>query len=255
MKKKHTKNEGIIESKGFYIALCSCIAVLGIIAYVGNSIGKDKAEDLYEASDNVVVEENSLTPYPVYTVKPSYAPAVKSTPIPTKKPTQKPTPIPTKKPTQKSSAAVSAKSAQTIPPEPPKAVNFVMPVDGKIISTYSENLTYNKTMADWRTHNGIDIQAEKNAPVKAAYDGIVEEIGENTKGVFIILSHSNDYKTVYANLADEIKLKKGDSVKTGDIIASVGDTTIEEKLSEPHLHFEILKGEETVNPADLLKSN
>ncbi|MCH5184749.1 MAG: peptidoglycan DD-metalloendopeptidase family protein [Oscillospiraceae bacterium] len=246
--KKHTQNQSFIEGKGFYIALCSCIAVLGIIAYTGHNAGKNKARR--QASDNVIVEESSPIPEeseaPVYTIKPS--PANYAVSIPT--PKASPKPAQTAKPV----VQTVVKQASTIPPEPPKTPSFIPPAEGKIIDTFSENLSSNKTMDDWRTHDGIDIQSEPGTAVKASLDGVIEEIGSDTLGVFILINHDNGWQTLYANLGEEdISLKKGDRVKTGDKIGSVGDTSIEEKLVNPHLHFEILKDGENKNPTEFIK--
>ena len=259
--KKQTKNQSFIEGKGFYIALCSCIAVLGVIAYVGNSAGRNKAEKSHEASDNIVVEEKTLpqvTEQPAVTAVPSYrattAPSVQ--PKPTAAPPRPSSAVQTKTAAVETAgkADITETAAAPSKTEPP-AVSFTSPVEGKIIATFSESLTYNKTMDDWRTHNGVDISAKINEPVKASCDGTVEETGADTLGMFVILTHENGFRTLYANLNEEntAKLQKGDKVKTGDVIGYVGESTIAEKLTDSHLHFEILKDGENMDPLEFIK--
>jgi len=235
---KHSKNQSFIEGKGFYIALCSCIAVLGLIAYIGSSLKKQ--DNMSKVSDSVIAEEPTSTPKIIMAI---------STPVPTIIPAKvTPKPSPTL-----SNAVQTLKQAQTIPPTPPKKVSYIMPCDGKIIGTFSESLVYNKTMDDWRTHNGIDIKADIGTDVKSVCDGKVEAVGINTLGNFITVSNG-EYKFIYSNLAEEsISLKDGDSVKKGGIIGKVGNTTIEEKSLDSHLHLEVLKDSENINPLDILK--
>lgn len=251
--KKHTQDQSFIEGKGFYIALCSCIAVLGIIAYAGHSAGRDKAKK--QTADNIVMEDVS-TPEPVRTAAPVYtASVVLPARTPSPAPAIKATPeAETVRPKTSKTVETAANQAPTIPPAPPETPKFSSPAEGKIISTFSADLTYNKTMDDWRTHNGIDIQLEEGHDIKAAYDGVVQEIGINALGAFITAEHAGGWQTIYANLdEDSIKLKKGDNINTGDIIGKLGNSTIEEKSSNSHLHFEILKNGENKNPTEYIK--
>lgn len=255
--KKHTQDQSFIEGKGFYIALCSCIAVLGIIAYAGHSAGKEKAKK--QASDNIVMEDTSTpvpipTQIPVYTARPNTAAVINSpAPAAVKKAETPKSNVP--KPSSSSKTIeTAANQASTVPPEPPKTPEFLSPAEGKIITTFSADLTYNKTMDDWRTHDGVDIQLDAGREIKAAYDGTVDEIGTNALGTFITINHTGGWQTIYANLDEEsIKLKKDDTVKTGDVIGKLGNSTIEEKLLNSHLHLEILKDGENKNPMDYIK--
>lgn len=126
-----------------------------------------------------------------------------------------------------------------------------MPVNGAVLEDFSSELTYNSALADWRTHNGIDIGAEVGGSVCAAADGVIEEITDNSMGDVIVISHSDDLKTKYMCLDGTESLSVGDEVKSGDVIGLIGESQ-GESVSEAHLHFEVYSGEDPVNPMDYI---
>ncbi len=86
--------------------------------------------------------------------------------------------------------------------------------------------------------------------VKAAAGGTVEFAGTNGDyGNCIIIDHGNGMKTLYAHLSD-LGVKKGDNVSGNTEIALSGNTGLS---TGPHLHFEVIKDGEKVNPEDYLK--
>ena len=133
-------------------------------------------------------------------------------------------------------------------------LSFSYPVSGEIGLSHSpENLIFSKTLNEWTTHTGIDIQAKRGTPVAASEEGIVESITETSaKGIEIILSHKDDYKTVYSNLSTKEMVKVGQKVEKGRIISGVGNTASFEYNEPEHLHFEVYKDNKPVNPLELL---
>lgn len=127
---------------------------------------------------------------------------------------------------------------------------FVMPVEGEIVKQFGkEKLIYSTTLKEWTTHLGIDIKADKTTVVKASSDGIIKSIKNDPRyGLTIVIEHSNGYKTVYSNLLSTEFVKSGESVKSGQTIGTVGNTAAFEILDEPHLHFEITKDGEYLDP-------
>jgi len=100
-------------------------------------------------------------------------------------------------------------------------------------------------------HNGIDIAAKRGTPVFAPADGIVTMAGKNMGyGNLIVISHLNNATTRYGHL-EEILVKRGQKVKRGDLIATVGNTG---RSTGPHLHFEIVVKQKPVNPSDYMIS-
>lgn len=102
-----------------------------------------------------------------------------------------------------------------------------------------------------RFHNGVDLAIAKGTPVVAAGDGKVivstDVLGKKVNyGKIIVIAHADGLKSLYSHL-DSRAVEKGDWVSAGQKIGEVGETG---KVTGPHLHFEILKGKERVDPAD-----
>ena len=96
-------------------------------------------------------------------------------------------------------------------------------------------------------HKGVDLAVPKNTPVMAAADGVIEMIGrKGSYGKYIRLGHKGGYQTAYAHLNGYRQdLKVGSRVKRGEVIAYVGSTG---RSTGPHLHFEVIKNGNVVNP-------
>lgn len=140
-------------------------------------------------------------------------------------------------------------------PEAKKELSFMAPVVGEITTDYAdENLVYSKTLDEWTTHLGIDIKANKASSVVASEAGTVKSIKNDPRyGLTVIISHEEGYETLYANLLSADFVKEGDTVSKNQTIGTVGESASFEVSDSPHLHFEILKGGENVNPTTLIK--
>lgn len=151
-----------------------------------------------------------------------------------------------------STATLSKKEETTKQKDP----TFTNPIEkGEVTKEYAkENLVYSDTLKEWVTHLGVDIKAEKATVVKAASEGVVKNIKNDPRyGLTIVIEHANGYKTVYANLLTTEFVSEGEKVEQGQTIGTVGDTGVYEVVDEPHLHFEILKDNENVNPTEYIK--
>ena len=98
-------------------------------------------------------------------------------------------------------------------------------------------------------HKAVDIKAPKGTPVYATADGLIRNVTldyEEGKGygMYIIIDHENGYSTLYSQLS-EYNIKEGSEVKQGDVIGYVGSSGIS---TGPHLHYEVMKDGENVNP-------
>ena len=131
---------------------------------------------------------------------------------------------------------------------------FEKPIDGEIIKKFSsENLTYSETLKEWTTHMGIDISAELTTVVKASEEGTIKAIKNDPRyGITVIIEHVNGFETRYANLLTAEFVKEGEKVKKGQTIGTVGNTAVFEVADEPHLHFEILKNGEYLDPTQII---
>lgn len=136
-----------------------------------------------------------------------------------------------------------------------KDPTFVKPIEGEISKEYArESLIYSETLKEWITHLGIDIKAERATVVKSAADGTVKHIKNDPRyGLTVIVEHQNGFETRYANLLTTEFVSEGEKVKAGQTLGTVGDSAIYEIVDESHLHFEILKNNENVNPANYIK--
>ncbi len=120
---------------------------------------------------------------------------------------------------------------------------FRWPVRGRIIAGYGA-----KTSG--KQNDGINVAVPEGTPVKAADDGVVTYAGNELKGYgnLVLIKHNNGYVTAYAHTS-ELLVKRGDTIKRGQIIAKSGQTG---EVQSPQLHFEIRKGSTPVDPTQFL---
>ncbi len=148
------------------------------------------------------------------------------------------------------------KPAVEIPEEipAPKVLKTAAPLSGETVANYAMDcLSYNQTTRDWRVHNGIDIAAEAGAEVLAAADGVVyTTYTDDIMGTTVVIRHDGGYTTQYASLAEELKVAAGDSVSLGQAIGTVGETALVETTMGPHVHFSVLKNDESMDPNEFL---
>ncbi len=94
-------------------------------------------------------------------------------------------------------------------------------------------------------HPGIDIAVPEGTYIRAAAPGRVVEAAEDpVYGLFILLDHGGGYRTLYGHAAD-LLVRPGDSVEAGEVIGLAGSTG---RSTAPHLHFEVLRDGQPVDP-------
>jgi len=127
---------------------------------------------------------------------------------------------------------------------------FVMPVAGRASSGYGER--FDPIQHKEIKHPGFDLAAPTGTTVDAAAAGTVMHAGPaGTYGNLIIIKHPDGVETRYAHLS-ATSVKEGDHVEAGQPIGAVGTTGYS---TGPHLHFEVRKDGQTVDPAPLLPIN
>ena len=120
----------------------------------------------------------------------------------------------------------------------------VTPIEGRITSRYGVRSNIRKS-----THTGLDISAVQGTAIKVIADGTVTAASYNgSYGNLVKVDHGNGVETWYAHTS-KMYVKKGDTVKAGDVIAAVGSTG---NSTGPHLHLEIRVNGEHVDPQDYL---
>ena len=128
------------------------------------------------------------------------------------------------------------------------------PLVGEILNECSpDKLKKSKTFGDWRTHNGVDFKAESGTPVNAAASGtVLRSEYDAMMGYVVTILHDDGYETLYANLVSNEMVEVGQKVNAGECIGSVGDSAVFEKLEDAHLHFELIKSGEYLNPMEYI---
>ena len=139
--------------------------------------------------------------------------------------------------------------------ETKKEITFIKPTDGEIICEYAkDNLIYSETLKEWITHTAVDIKADKTSVIKAAADGIVKSIVNDPRyGLTVVIEHDDGYETVYSNLLTAEFVVEGEEVTQGQTIGTAGNTASFESSMECHLHFELMKNGEYLDPTIYFK--
>ena len=154
-------------------------------------------------------------------------------------------------------ASVPAQNARIVTPEPQTTTesvthkaeaeggipSFRWPVKGRIIAAFGAK-------SNGAQNDGINLAVPEGTPIKAADDGVVAYAGNELKGYgnLVLIRHSNGFVSAYAN-ASELLVKRGDTIKRGQVIAHAGQTG---NVTSPQLHFEIRKGSTPVDPTKYL---
>lgn len=121
--------------------------------------------------------------------------------------------------------------------------------EGRYTSYYGERTDPITEGSDY--HMGVDIGADEGDSIRAAADGRVLSIGQDSRsGKYVFIDHGNDTVTFYCHCS-EILVDKGDKVSRGDTIALVGSTGYS---TGPHLHFEVRKNDVSVDPMPLIEN-
>ncbi|SIQ72010.1 LysM peptidoglycan-binding domain-containing M23 family metallopeptidase [Bosea sp. TND4EK4] len=177
--------------------------------------------------------------------KPAKAVAVASAPAVEPKPAA--TPAPAAAPKAEAAPAADPKTTASLPKQDDAGssgdkADFRWPVRGRVITGF----------AGKGGNEGLNIAVPDGTPVKAAEAGTVAYAGSELKGYgnLVLIRHPNGYVSAYAHNG-ELKVKRGDTVKRGQVVASSGQTG---NVSSPQLHFELRKGSTPVDPTPYLNN-
>ena len=178
----HDKSRSFFGGRGFYIALVLCLAAIGVAGYF---VLVQQAKVAEEGKDKPVVRQEE-----VENVQRAQMPKAEPEPV-----------------------------QETLEPEE-LLPQVCSPLDGTTVTVFSmTELMYDETMADWRTHDGVDIRAEEGDAVKTAAAGTVKEVRyDDLMGVTVVISHADGYETQYSSLQQEPPVEQGKTVEAGDII-------------------------------------
>ncbi len=125
-----------------------------------------------------------------------------------------------------------------------------MPVSGNVISKYGKYVEPHSGASNFR--NGIEIQSRPGTPIRAVFSGeTIFSSWLKGYGNVIIIAHGKKYHTVYAH-AEELFRSKGEKVKAGEVIATVGDTGA---MNGPTLYFEIRHLGNPIDPLEWINKS
>lgn len=129
------------------------------------------------------------------------------------------------------------------------------PLDDLVIQKkYSEDAVYNKTLNDWRAHTGIDLKSATGDNVYSMIDGTVEDVTESELLGNVVAVKTDDYIVYYCGLSKNIPVEKGQQVKTGDTIGTVGVVPFE-AMDDAHLHIEIKVKGQYIDPLTVINND
>ena len=233
---------GSLEGKGFYIVLFLCEAVIGVSAWIlftdlGTNVENTETAEVVEV--DVIGDAVTVIPAEPDTEK-EEAEEMADTMEVTEG--------------EQADANVDEGLTQTVLSD--ATTTYIWPVEGNIEVPYSiETLLYDSTMADWRTHDGIDLSSEVGTPVLAVATGLVIDVhNDDLLGTMVEIDHQNGMHSVYANLAAQPPVAPGDMVVMGQIVGSVGNTALSEVNQVSHLHFSMKQDGLSADPTLYLPS-
>ncbi|MFG1179474.1 peptidoglycan DD-metalloendopeptidase family protein [Xanthobacter versatilis] len=204
------------------------------------------------ASQPATVAAKPLTTAPVLSqnlTPPQASPAPVATASAKPAPAGKPAAAPTQAVAKSSAPEPKVETAAKVTPaddadDGPRASGsgpqFRAPVRGRVIASFGPK--------PGGAHNdGVNFAVPEGTGVRAAEDGTVAYAGNELKGYgnLVLVKHADGYVTAYAHNS-ELNVKRGDTVRRGQIIAKAGQSG---NVNSPQLHFEIRKGSTAVDPS------
>ena len=234
-------------NRAAYLIILSLLAVLAVLAIATSSANRARKEGTETQPPAVTTEPLRTTP-----------PAGTKDPLHTATPDTTDTPATTAAPAPITTAPESTKAPETQTSAPVDAtpLKLLLPVSGQLLQGHDlEVPAWSDTMADYRTHCGMDIAAQMGASVCAAADGVIAQVWEDPMmGQCIAVQHGGDAVSIYKNLALEMAegIEAGAKVGSGQLLGYVGESAMTELADEPHLHFELTVAGLQVDPLEYM---
>ena len=214
------------------IALCAVIASAAVTHYTERKLGQilpDTQSSFWGETDYTSPAE------------------VNKTDVPDERTTEETEPPETEKQTETEKKTTARTTAAETEYKPVNA-SFCLPCDGEIIKGFSSDTPlYSKTMADWRTHEGIDIKAAEGAKIHSVGNGKVTKVISDPMWGYVIEIDYGSFTGRYCSLKQGTGVSIDDIVNIGDEIGELGSVPVE-SADEPHLHFEAVKDGKTIDP-------
>lgn len=258
------KKKNTTERVGFYVALSVCMVAVGLAVWSAYTSFGDQNSD----SDHYFA---SLKTSPTQAVAQDMTGVTEPA---TQAPTQPTTTAPTEKPTEKAkrTKGFTIYDTETMPAEgdEEEAVNGELssveavlrvadslsyPVKSRsVLKQYSEDAVFSKTMRDYRAHTGCDFAADAGENVYAMCSGTVKDISVSELYGVILEVESEGFSVYYCGLSNEIIVEKGQQLKAGDTVGTVGQIPCE-SADDSHVHVEVRVGKKLIDPLSVIDSN
>ncbi|MCL2049497.1 MAG: M23 family metallopeptidase [Defluviitaleaceae bacterium] len=265
MKNVSDPENSVFRSKGFFIALYSCLGVVAILAAVVTFANR---EQQYEPDPSVYVGADQVDSYlpqaqdeawfrprqtpPVETPPELPRPAPPPTPI--AEPEPEPTPEPTPEPEPPPPAPTTPPTVETFEPFT-SADSMVWPVHGEIVMPFSASaLIFDPTMDRFSTNDNIRIAGTEGDAVRAAADGRVTSIGTDFwRGNYVTIDHGGGWTSTIGQLMENVLVREGEIVRAGQVVGGIGQPSGAASLNGSHVHFHVKYNNLPVDPHELLQ--
>ena len=147
----------------------------------------------------------------------------------------------------------ATRALPTATPVPP----LTRPVPGALVRGFSNTApVYFQVTNIWQVHSACDYQGKTgDAVVSIGVGAVIEAYDSGVLGKTVVIDHGAGLIATYGGLSMNSYVKVGDPVKAGQTIGLIGNTTLFETDSGPHLHFSCIKSGEPIDPETLFTSN
>lgn len=242
-RKRKTRREKI----GFYTAFSICLIAVCMAVYSTYNTVSNSAKQNLASSDakqvNQPVTGVHATP-PMPTLGSEFKPEKETYPTEVAEQDDATVQPTTEKPTYSRDALQTMLAAD---------ISLAFPVKGgNVLREYSKESVYYKTLNVWKPHNGVDFAAELGDDVMSMSGGEVTKVSEDKLFGKTVEISVNNVVCVYSGLGD-IKVKKGDTVKQGDKIATVGTVPFEAS-EKNHIHVEVKVNGTNADPISFINN-
>ena len=233
------------EDKGFYIILCLCILAIGVSGYVLFFTGDGALSPQPIALEGPPLALSTTAPLtrPAITV-PETAPVIRTDP---KRP---PDEVAVVNPTEVLVPVTEAARPVTVP-----AREFTQPVKGEVIRPFSgQELVFDDTMGDWRVHTGTDFACAEGDTVSAMTAGTISAVfSDPLRGFCVSIKHEGGLISTTCGLTLNETVKVGQEVTAGTAIGTAGNTVLAESAQAPHIHVELTRDGQHIDPMSLFE--
>ena len=245
-----------LRSRGFTLALLACLVAA---AAAGVWAVRTVRDELKKSYDDLTTPQEEPAPEPQLTLDPQeddvwQQPVTDAAESAANVP--KPASSASSSGAQSGSGLVhepSALQGASSPASSSAAPASTQPVSGRVLNVYSgDELVYNKTLGDWRTHNGIDYACAKDAAVQSPTAGTVVLAGsDGSWGPTVAIKDSAGRVWRLCGVASPA-VKEGETVSAGQTLGKVGSVSCE-CAEESHIHLEVKQDDSYLDPAKLMQ--